>query len=128
MVVNGGTLGEHKGINAPGVALPRRRGDAEGRGRTWGSASTLGVDMVALSFVQTPEDCHAARRIAAGERHAADRQDRAPQALEHLDAILAAADGVMVARGDLGLECPLEQVPRIQKTIIGARARARASR
>ena len=46
-----------------------------------------------------------------------------PQALEHLDAILAAADGVMVARGDLGLECPLEQIPRIQKTII-ARARA----
>ena len=47
-----------------------------------------------------------------------------PQALEHLDAILAAADGVMVARGDLGLECPLEQIPRIQKTIIAARARS----
>ena len=85
----------------------------------------LGVDLVALSFVQTPDDCHAARRIMRAAR--ADvpliAKIERPQALEHLDEILAAADGVMVARGDLGLECPLEQVPRIQKTII-ARARA----
>ena len=81
--------------------------------------------MVALSFVQTPDDCHAAQRImrAANVDVPLIAKIERPQALEHLDAILAAADGVMVARGDLGLECPLEQIPRIQKTII-ARARA----
>jgi pyruvate kinase len=84
-----------------------------------------GVDMVARSFVQTPEDCDAARRIMREEHVDVPliAKIERPQALEHLDAILGAVDGVMVARGDLGLECPLEQIPRIQKTII-ARARA----
>ena len=120
VVVHGGSLGEHKGINAPGVALP-------------GNASTpkdeadlqfgmeLGVDLVALSFVQTPDDSQIARRIATDVPLIAKIER--PHALEHLDGILAAVDGVMVARGDLGLECALEQVPRIQKTIV-ARARA----
>ena len=124
VVVNGGTLGEHKGINAPGVPLPAAavtKKDAEDL--TFGLE--LGVDMVALSFVQTPDDCHTARRImrAAHADVPLIAKIERPQALDHLDAILAAADGVMVARGDLGLECPLEQIPRIQKTII-ARARA----
>jgi pyruvate kinase len=124
VVVNGGMLGEHKGINAPGVALPAaavtKKDEEDLR---FGLA--LGVDMVALSFVQTPDDCHAARRImrAANADVPLIAKIERPQAVEHLDAIIAAADGVMVARGDLGLECPLEQIPRIQKTII-ARARA----
>jgi pyruvate kinase len=124
VVVNGGKLGEHKGINAPGVALPAAaitKKDEEDL--KFGLA--LGVDMVALSFVQTPDDCHAAKRImrAAKVDLPLIAKIERPQALEHLDAIIAAADGVMVARGDLGLECPLEQIPRIQKTII-ASARA----
>ena len=124
VVVNGGKLGEHKGINAPGVALPAaavtKKDEEDLR---FGLA--LGVDMVALSFVQTPDDCHAAKRImrAAKVDLPLIAKIERPQALEHLDAIIAAADGVMVARGDLGLECPLEQIPRIQKTII-ASARA----
>ena len=124
VVVNGGRLGEHKGINAPGVALPAAAVTAKDKeDLEFGLA--LGVDMVALSFVQTPDDCHAARRImrAAHADVPLIAKIERPQALDHLDAIIAAADGVMVARGDLGLECPLEHIPRIQKTII-ARARA----
>jgi pyruvate kinase len=122
-VVNGGQLGEHKGINAPGVALPSGALTAKDEGDLRFGLS-LGVDLVAMSFVQTPEDVLAARRIT----HASNAdvpivaKIERPQALDCLDAILDAADGVMVARGDLGLECPLEQVPRIQKTIV-ARAR-----
>jgi len=119
-VVNGGPLGEHKGINAPGVALPANAITAKDEADLRFGLE-LGVDLVALSFVQTPDDCRTARRIA-GDTPLIAKIER-PQALEHLDAILAGVDGVMVARGDLGLECPLEQVPRIQKTIV-ARARA----
>jgi pyruvate kinase len=123
-VVNGGTLGERKGINAPGVRLPACAVTAKDEADLiFGLA--LGVDLVALSFVQTPEDLHAARRIAraANAEIPLIAKIERPQALEHLDDILQASDGVMVARGDLGLECALEQVPRIQKTII-SRARA----
>lgn len=122
-VVNGGQLAEHKGINAPGVALPAgaltAKDDVDLR-----FGLSLGVDLVALSFVQTPEDVLAARRIvqAANADVPLIAKIERPQALGCLDDILGAADGVMVARGDLGLECPLEQVPRIQKTIV-ARAR-----
>ncbi|HEY2433633.1 MAG TPA: pyruvate kinase [Vicinamibacterales bacterium] len=119
-VVNGGLLGEHKGINAPGVALPVQAITAKDEADLRFGLE-LGVDLVALSFVQTAEDCFMARRLA-GETPLVAKIER-PQALDHLDGILAAVDAVMVARGDLGLECPLEQVPRIQKTIV-ARARA----
>ena len=123
-VVNGGKLAEHKGINAPGVALPAAavtKKDEEDL--KFGLA--LGVDMVALSFVQTADDCLTARRLmrAANADVPLIAKIERPQALEHLDEILTVSEGVMVARGDLGLECPLEQIPRIQKTII-ARARA----
>ena len=118
-VVDGGEIGEHKGINAPGVPLPTSAvtpKDVEDL--TFGLA--LGVDMVALSFVQTADDLRQARRIMAGV-HAGDvpliaKLER-PLALEHLEEILAASDAVMVARGDLGLEMPLERVPRAQKEI-----------
>lgn len=123
-VINGGRLGEHKGINAPGVALPAAavtKKDEEDL--KFGLA--LGVDMVALSFVQTADDLHTARQIMrqAGSEVPLIAKIERPQAIDHLDAILAASEGVMVARGDLGLECPFEQIPGIQKTII-ARARA----
>jgi pyruvate kinase len=119
-VVNGGPLGEHKGINAPGVALPSDAFTPKDEDDLRFGLE-LGIDLVALSFVQTPDDCRAARRIAGGVPLIAKIER--PQALAHLHDILVAADGVMVARGDLGLECPLEQVPRIQKQIV-AQARA----
>lgn len=124
VVVNGGLLGEKKGINAPGVALPASAVTAKDEADL-AFGLELGVDIVALSFVQTAEDLETARRIvrAAGKDVPIVAKIERPQALDHLDAILAASDGVMVARGDLGLECPLEQIPRIQKRII-ARARA----
>src|SRR6266436_5882598 len=107
-VVNGGALGEHKGINLPGVKLrvpaltPKDRTDLV-------FALKYGADYIAVSFVRRPEDV----LIAKLEK---------PEAIENLDAILLAADGVMVARGDLGVEMNPERVPVVQKTII-ARAR-----
>jgi pyruvate kinase len=126
-VVNGGKLGEHKGINAPGVTLPASAVTPKDEADLQFGID-LGVDIVALSFVQTPDDVQKARRIVRGaKKHAPDipiiAKIERPQALERLDEILAASDGVMVARGDLGLESPLEQIPRLQKAII-ARARA----
>jgi pyruvate kinase len=126
IVVEGGRLGEHKGINAPGVALPASAitpKDVEDL--TFGLS--LGVDMVAISFVQNAADLEEARRLI-GDAGGADlplvaKLER-PQALEHLDEILAACEAVMVARGDLGLEMPLEGVPRAQKDIT-RRARSR---
>src|SRR5262245_46414524 len=118
-VVQGGELGEHKGINAPGVALPAsaitKKDVADLR-----AGVSLGVDMVAISFVQSAADVLEARRLlneaGAGNTPIVAKLER-PQALEHLDEILASCDGVMVARGDLGLEMPLEQVPTAQKDI-----------
>ena len=122
-VVNGGTLGEKKGINAPGVKLPPSAVTAKDA-VDLKFGLELGVDLVALSFVQVPADVHTARAIIREARKDVPivAKIERPQALEHLDAILEAADGVMVARGDLGLECPLEHLPRIQKGIV-ARAR-----
>jgi pyruvate kinase len=116
-VVHGSELGEHKGINAG--LTPKDADDLR-----FGLA--LGVDMVALSFVQTPEDVTAARDLMQREGRPGvpivAKLER-PEAIARLDAILAEADAVMVARGDLGLEVPLEQVPRLQKEIT-RRARA----
>jgi pyruvate kinase len=118
-VVEGGEIGEHKGINAPGVPLPTSAVTPKDiEDLEFGLA--LGVDMVALSFVQTASDLRDAREImiAAGAEHVPliAKLER-PLALEHLDEILSASDAVMVARGDLGLEMPLERVPRAQKEI-----------
>jgi pyruvate kinase len=119
VVVNGGPLGGHKGINAPGVALPPSAlTDKDIDDLRFGLR--LGVDFVALSFVQTAEDLARARAVvdAAGGLTPLIAKIERPAALENLEAILTLAQGVMVARGDLGLEMPLEQVPRAQKEII----------
>jgi pyruvate kinase len=116
-VVFGGALGQHKGINAPGVALPASAmTDKDASDLRFGLG--LGVDLVALSFVQVPEDLLRARAVMAE----AGRPDvpllakiERPEAVANLDALLKVADGIMVARGDLGLELPLEQVPGVQK-------------
>ena len=118
-VVFGGLLAQHKGINAPGVPLPASALTAKDEDDLrFGLA--LGVDLVALSFVQTGDDLRRARAILRG----AGRPDvplvakiERPLALQNLDDVLRESDGVMIARGDLGLELPLEQVPRAQKEI-----------
>ena len=118
-VVEGGEIGEHKGINAPGVSLPTSAitsKDVE----DLKFGLSLGVDMVALSFVQTAADVQQARGImddaqAPGVPLIAKLER--PLALDHLEEILHVCDAVMVARGDLGLEMPLERVPRAQKEI-----------
>jgi pyruvate kinase len=125
-VVHGGTLGEHKGINAPGVQLP----DAaltEKDAHDLEVGLAMGVDLVGVSFVRHERDLERARALAAR----AGRADVAlvakierPEAVDRLDPILDASDAVMVARGDLGLEVPLEQVPRLQKDLT-RRARSR---
>jgi len=125
VVVEGGAIGEHKGITAPGVPLPMScitPKDAD----DLRFGLSLGVDMIAVSFVQTAADLRQARQLMA-EAGGADvplvaKLER-PQALEHLDEILAVSDAVMVARGDLGLEMPLERVPRAQKDITRAARR-----
>ena len=118
-IVNGGMLGESKGINLPGV-LVRTPSLTEKDSEDLEFALNHGVDAIAVSFVRTAEDVSLVRnRVAA---HGADTWIIAklekPQAVEHLDAILQVADGIMVARGDLGVEVPPEKVPAIQKYII----------
>ena len=124
-VIEGGEIGEHQGINAPGVPLPASAVTAKDV-EDLKFGLSLGVDIVALSFVQTAADLHQARSVmdAANVGHVplVAKLER-PLAIEHLEEILNACDAVMVARGDLGLEMPLERVPRAQKEIT-RRARA----
>jgi pyruvate kinase len=124
-VIDGGSLGEHKGINAPGVELPSV-------GLTPKDAADLafgvsaGVDFMALSFVQTERDMRDARealRQAGAPQLPLIAKLERPEAIARIEEILRQSDAVMVARGDLGLELPLERVPRVQKEIT-RRARA----
>ena len=124
VVVRGGTLRPRKGVNLPGVAV--RAPALTEKDRTdlrFGLAQ--GVDMVALSFVRHPKDADAARRVMSqsGRNVPLLAKIERPEALDHLDGILRAFDGVMVARGDLGVELSPEKVPTAQKEII-----ARANR
>jgi pyruvate kinase len=122
-VVNGGALGEHKGINLPGIKLrvpaltPKDRADLV-------FALKHGADYVAVSFVRRPEDVLLAKQLIrrSGKDTPVIAKLEKPEAIENLDAILRAADGVMVARGDLGVEMNPERVPVVQKAII-SRAR-----
>jgi len=126
-MITGGVLQSHKGINVPGVRLrtsaltPKDVDDLR-------AGVAMGVDLVALSFVQSPDDITAARAVAA----AAGAPDlpiiakiEKPQAVDQIEEILQVADGIMVARGDLGIEIPLETLPAVQKRLIRA-ARHRA--
>jgi pyruvate kinase len=118
-IVNGGMLGENKGINLPGIAV-RVPSLTEKDAADLEFALKNGVDAVAVSFVRTAEDVRLVRnRVSAlgGETWIIAKLEK-PQAIEHLDDILLASDGIMVARGDLGVEMPPEKVPAIQKHII----------
>ena len=124
-VVDGGQLGEHKGINAPGVALPVSAMTVKDADDVRFGIE-LGVDMVAVSFVQTAADIERAHELiaVAGRPVPVIAKIERPMAVDNIESILDRCEGVMVARGDLGLEMPLERVPRVQKEIT-RRARAR---
>ncbi|MEX0645331.1 MAG: pyruvate kinase, partial [Parvularculaceae bacterium] len=113
-----GRLTNRKGINLPGRQLPISALTEKDRSDL-AEALKIGVDYVALSFVQRAEDIREARALI-GDKAGIIAKIEKPTAVDHLDAILAEADAVMVARGDLGVELPPEQVPGIQRRIVRA--------
>lgn len=118
-VINGGMLGERKGINLPGVTLPiDSLTEKDIVDLNWAVAQK--ADYIALSFVRRASDCERAKKLiqdAGGHAPLIAKIEKA-EAIDHLDDIIAAADGVMVARGDLGVETSVELVPVYQKRII----------
>jgi pyruvate kinase len=118
-VVHGGPVSDNKGISLPGVAVsvpPLSEKDIE----DLKFALELGVDMVAMSFVRAPEEVKLAHAVMdeIGKRVPVMAKLEKPEAVSDLPAIVGAFDGLMVARGDLGVEMPLEQVPLVQKRAI----------
>ncbi|QCE35601.1 pyruvate kinase [Acetobacteraceae bacterium] len=116
VVVVGGKLSDHKGVNVPDVTLPipiltkKDRADLD-------FALSLGVDFIAISFVQTAKDVQTARDIIKGRAAIVSKIEK-PQALEEISGIVALSEAIMIARGDLGVECPAETVPLSQKRIL----------
>ncbi|MFZ1662922.1 MAG: pyruvate kinase [Paracoccaceae bacterium] len=124
VVTIGGTISNRKGVNVPDVVLPlaalseKDRADLE-------FACQLGADWLALSFVQRPEDVIEARELAKGRAAILSKIEK-PAAVKAFAGILAVSDGIMVARGDLGVELPVHSVPPIQKRLVRmARAAAK---
>ena len=121
-IIFGGTLSNRKGVNLPNTLLPipaltdKDRADLE-------AAASIGVDWIALSFVQRPEDVIEARELIKGRAGVMAKIEK-PSALLCLEEILQNSDGIMVARGDLGVELPLETVPARQKQLTRAARRA----
>jgi pyruvate kinase len=117
-IISGRALSNNKGFNVPGVVLPispltpKDRIDLE-------AAIGMGVDWIAQSFVQRPEDVAEAKQLIAGRAALLIKIEK-PSALEYLDQMIALADGVMLARGDLGVEIPPEEVPIVQKKVVRA--------
>jgi pyruvate kinase len=116
-VVDGGILTAHKGMNLPGIQVSapalteKDREDVQ-------DALKIGVDFLALSFVRRPEDLEELRALVKGTAIKLVAKIEKATALDNLDTIVAASDAVMVARGDLGVELPFEQVPLVQKRLI----------
>ncbi len=121
VVIAGTALSDRKGVNVPSVVLPLSA-LTEKDHKDLAVALELGVDWVALSFVQRAEDVEETKKIIAGRAGLVAKIEK-PSAVQELKKIIEAADGLMVARGDLGVEMPLEDVPGIQKRII-AKARS----
>jgi pyruvate kinase len=121
----GGDVSDHKGLNLPGVAVSvPALSDKDEEDLRW--ALHLGVDMVALSFVRSATDVEDIRTIMKEEgiRVPVIAKIEKPQAVDNLEEIVRAFDGIMVARGDLGVELPLEQVPMVQKRAVELARRA----
>jgi pyruvate kinase len=114
----GGLLSSNKGVNVPDAILPVTALSAKDR-EDLDFGLSLGVDWVALSFVQRAADITEAKEIIAGRAWVMAKMEK-PRAMDHLDEIMAVSDGIMVARGDLGVELPIEQVPGLQKAITRA--------
>src|SRR5688572_2602277 len=118
----GGNLSDRKGVSLPDTTIPfsalapKDRSDLE-------AALDTGIDWVALSFIQRPEDIAEAKKITRGRALVMAKIEK-PQAVSRLDEILDVTDALMVARGDLGVEMPLEQVPGIQKFMTRSARRA----
>ncbi|MCP4892664.1 MAG: pyruvate kinase [Actinomycetales bacterium] len=118
-VVEGGLVSDHKGFNLPGVPVSvPAMSDKDEEDLRWGLRT--GADLVALSFVRSADDVRAVHDIMDNEgiRVPVLAKIEKPQAVENLEEIVEAFDGIMVARGDLGVELPLEQVPLVQKRAI----------
>ncbi|MBT3557158.1 MAG: pyruvate kinase [Rhodospirillales bacterium] len=115
-VIAGGPLSDNKGLNLPDAVIdvsPLTEKDRE----DLRFALDLGVDWIALSFVQRPEDVEEGRKLVAGRAGIMVKLEK-PSAIKHLDEIIELSDSLMVARGDLGVECLPEDVPAFQKLII----------
>jgi pyruvate kinase len=117
-VVVGGVLSDRKGVSVVGAVLPLSALTPKDR-IDLAYGLELGADWIALSFVQRPEDVEEIRGIVADRAGVISKLEK-PSAIEHLDAIVALSDGLMVARGDLGVEMQPEQVPPIQRRIVRA--------
>jgi pyruvate kinase len=115
-VVTGGVISDRKGVNVPDVVLPLRALSEKDR-EDLEFACGLGVDWIALSFVQRPEDVEEARALVDGRAAVLSKIEK-PAAVVRFDDILAVSDGIMVARGDLGVELPVQNVPPIQKRLV----------
>ncbi|MEU7030905.1 pyruvate kinase [Streptomyces sp. NPDC046275] len=119
LVIEGGMVSDNKGLNLPGVAVSvPALSEKDVEDLRW--ALRTGVDVIALSFVRSGRDAEDVHRIMAeeGRQVPVIAKIEKPQAVENIDEIVAAFDGIMVARGDLGVEMPLEQVPIVQKRAI----------
>lgn len=115
-IMVGGEISGNKGVNVPDLILPiSPLTEKDRRDLTFGLS--LGVDWVAMSFVQRPEDMVELRELV-GDKAAIMAKLEKPSAIEHLEGIVQMSDGVMVARGDLGVEMPQEVVPVVQKRIL----------
>jgi len=118
-VIEGGPVSDHKGVSLPNVAVSvpaLSEKDAD----DLRFALALGVDLVALSFVRSPDDIKLVHEIMdqVGRRVPVIAKIEKPEAVDRLESIVSAFDGLMVARGDLGVEMPLEQVPLVQKRAV----------
>lgn len=115
-VIIGGIISNRKGVNIPSVILPisslsdKDKADLE-------LVCSLGIDWLALSFVQRPEDVEEARALVGTRAKVLSKIEK-PSAVENFETILNASDGIMVARGDLGVELPLQSLPPIQRRLI----------
>ncbi|MGK5734003.1 pyruvate kinase [Streptomyces sp. URMC 124] len=119
IVIEGGMVSDHKGLNLPGVAVSvPALSDKDVEDLRW--AINTGADIIALSFVRSAHDIDDVHRVMdqEGRRLPVIAKIEKPQAVDNLDGIVAAFDGIMVARGDLGVEMPLETVPIVQKRAI----------
>jgi pyruvate kinase len=118
VVVTGGDLSDRKGVNVPNAVLPLSALTAKDR-TDLAFALDLGVDWVALSFVQRPDDVAEARKLIAGRAGVLVKLEK-PAAIRRLDEIIELSEAVMVARGDLGVEMPPEDVPPVQRQVVHA--------